>query len=120
MTIAAKTFTITQDGVISFDGTWTGRATSTTPVDKYGDPCGYQDLTITITNSQITGSVVSSGKTYTLSGSVNWAGKINWVSITDDDATTVGTATGQLSGSSGSGTWETIYGCEGTWTLTKQ
>ena len=82
MTIAGKTFTVSQAGkeAASFDGTWTGRATSTTPFDKYGDDCGSADFTLVVNNNQITGTGIDSwGESYSLSGNVTSDGGITYV-----------------------------------------
>ena len=69
---------------------------------------------MTIVDSQITGTAEDSwGDTYDLSGTVDATGHITMGVADGDDC--LATYSGQLTGSTGSGTWEDDEGCSGTW-----
>ncbi len=99
-----------------FDGQWTGTAVSV-PLTAL---CGTATINMTITDSVISGTATDSWyETYTLSGMVYPTGDIEAAMASGDDAN-LAQFSGVLSGDAGSGTWEDIEGCSGTWTLTRQ
>jgi hypothetical protein len=98
----------------NFDGSWVAQFTSTTPYDDWGDPCGSEYVTLTISNSQITAVDIS----YQVSGTVNSDGTINYGLASSSDHVVNGS--GALSGNTGNGTWSDNWGCSGTWTGAKQ
>jgi hypothetical protein len=99
----------------SFDGHWAGTAVSV-PLTAM---CGSATVDMTITDSVISGTATDTwGETYTLSGTVYPTGDIE-AAMASGDEENVAQFSGQLSGDSGSGTWEDIEGCSGTWTLTR-
>lgn len=99
-----------------FDGQWTGTAVSV-PLTAL---CGTATINMTITDSVISGTATDSWyETYTLSGMVYPTGDIEAAMASGDDAN-LAQFSGVLSGDGGSGTWEDIEGCSGTWTLTRQ
>ena len=118
-TTSSSTTTTIQE--YEFDGTWSGRATSSTPVDKYGEPCGYANLTMFINRGIVTGTAVSYpwGETFTLSGIVASDGSMAW-GMAVGNVDNVASGTGSLSRSTGSGSWQDVYECSGPWNATKQ
>lgn len=99
-----------------FDGHWTGTAVSV-PLTAL---CGSATVDMTISDSIITGTATDSwGETYILSGMVYSTGDIE-AAMASGNEENVAQFSGQLSGDTGSGTWEDIEGCSGTWTLTRQ
>lgn len=99
-----------------FDGQWTGTVVSV-PLTAL---CGTATINMTITDSVISGTATDSwNEGYTLSGTVYPTGDIEAAMASGDDAN-VAQFSGVLSGDGGSGTWEDIEGCSGTWTLTRQ
>jgi hypothetical protein len=103
----------------NFDGTWKGRALITTAKDSYGDPCLPADVTMIVQNNQITGTALAAdGSLYNLSGNVGSNGVVTAGIAVGGE--TVVNYTGTVSGTTGSGTWNEVYGCRGTWSVTKQ
>ncbi|MBC8427021.1 MAG: hypothetical protein ISR63_10260 [Desulfobacterales bacterium] len=117
-TTSSTTTTTIQE--YEFDGTWSGKATSTTPLDKYGNLCGYANLIMYINQGIITGTAVSYpwGHTYTISGIVASDGTMVWGMAVGGN--NVASGTGLFSRTTGSGNWEDIYECSGPWNATKQ
>ena len=101
-----------------FEGSWVGQAVSTTPVDDFGGPCGSADVSLTIANSQISGTAIDQWFDYQVSGSVNSDGTIDLGLAMS--GSNVANYSGTLSGTTGSGSWSDAWGCSGTWNLTKQ
>jgi len=118
-TTSSSTTTTIQE--YEFDGTWSGKAISTTPKDKYGNPCGYANFTMFINRGIITGTAVSYpwGGTYTLSGIVASDGTMVW-GMAVGNTGSVASGTGSLSSTTGSGNWQDVYECSGPWNATKQ
>jgi hypothetical protein len=103
----------------SFDGTWTGSATATTSTDYYGDPCSGATLSFTVTGGEINGTARDSyGETYNIEGTIDDAGNIYAGIFVGDE--TGGTFSGKASGNKATGTWSEVYGCRGTWSLSKR
>ena len=92
-----------------FDGTW-----SVQMVASAGMCGGSSDQALMVQESRVRAS--SSG--VSVSGQVGSSGS---VSLTLQKGPAQGTATGKLSGSSGSGTWTVAgLGCPGRWTAQRQ
>ncbi len=101
-----------------FDGPWTGSALSTTPTDATGGPCLGADFTFSITHHQVSGGgVTRAGFELTLGGKVDADGGLRLAFAIGPD--TGATLQGQLSGDSGAGAWEDVWGCAGTWTVSR-
>lgn len=99
-----------------FDGRWTGTAVSV----SLAASCGSATIDMTITDSVISGTATDSwGKPYTMSGMVYPTGDIE-AAMASGDESNLAQYSGVLSGDTGSGTWEDIEGCSGTWTLARQ
>jgi hypothetical protein len=103
----------------NFDGTWSGTATSTTPTDIEGDPCGSATFQFTVSGNTFTGTGTDSGgETFALEGSVAGDGSI--VGILSDSGEPGAVISGKATATSASGEFRDIAGCRGTWTVTKQ
>ena len=104
--------------VATLDGTYNVAVISTTQFDNFGGACANASGALQISGSNITGSVVGpSGVPLTLSGTVDTNGQITGGFAVNSSG--VATYTGSVSGNSGSGTWTDIYGCSGTWSITR-
>ena len=92
-----------------FDGTWSVSLVGT------GGLCGSgASSTLTVQN----GSVRAGGSGVSVSGSVGSSGS---VSLALQKSGVQGTASGKLSGSSGSGSWSVAsLGCSGRWTAQRR
>lgn len=98
------------EDVHPYDGVWDGHAVTTSG----GGWCGTADFTMIIVDSQITGTAEDSwGDTYDLSGTVDATGHITMGVADSGDCFAI--YSGQLTGSTGSGTWEDDEECSGTW-----
>jgi outer membrane protein assembly factor BamB len=103
----------------NFDGIWLGSAVSTTEKDYDGYPCGSGAISLSITNSTITGTASDSyGNGYEIAGTVGTSGAATANGILDGEK--VATLMGTLSGYKGNGTFAIASGCNGTWSITKQ
>jgi len=104
----------------SYDGTYKGSASSTTPTDSYGDPCGSATITMIVSNNSVSGTYRTwDGYNCTVTGSLNSDGTLsNCVGKYQGD--TVGYISGSVNGNTASGSFNDVWGCRGTWSLTKQ
>ncbi len=103
----------------NFDGSWIGTTRSTTATDNYGESCGSGSLSIVVTNNKITGTGIDwQGNHFDVTGSVESNGTLSARVL--DSGYEVVTITGTVSGTTGSGSWNEYYGCEGNWSITKQ
>lgn len=102
-----------------FDGNWSG---STTTDSSYSDGayCSAPTVTFDVSNGQVTGTAYSSyyGVTYIVSASVSSTGMVNSGSFALSDINAA-TFSGSLSDTTGSGSWNDLYGCTGTWSVTR-
>ena len=103
---------------IDYSGDYHMIATSTTENDNSGNPCLGAEGKINVTNSIVTGTVTTGyGDTLAVNGEVTSSGQISG-SMTVGDVTAA-SYEGQMEFSSGTGTWNDISGCSGTWVAAK-
>ena len=100
-----------------FDGVFLVSAETITTLDNEGEPCAATATgTATIANGSISGQVVDSMlNTLEISGTVDASGNVTAGFAFDGE--NVVDFTGTFSGGMGSGTYEGIYECTGTWTM---
>lgn len=101
-----------------FTGTYNLSALSTTKFDINNNPCGNAFGTMSINDSEVSGSIIDTwGNTYIITGDVSTSGDvIGGFAVAGKN---VATYEGHISGNIGNGRWEDIYQCEGDWEATK-
>lgn len=103
----------------NYDGTYRGSASSTNSTDHYGDPCGTATITMIVNNNSISGTIRTwDGYTVSMTGTVNSDGSLSNC-VGKYQGETVGWVEGSINGTSGSGTFTDVWGCYGTWSLSK-
>ena len=104
----------------NFEGTWSGRAESSIFEALSGVECGGATVSITITNNQINGLVITDGGlALFVEGSVSTTGGLLNSEVLDINGDLFAIFTGSLSGDLGSGKWIDIYGCYGTFSISR-
>jgi hypothetical protein len=102
-----------------YDGTWKGGAVPTSLLNDENELCGVATLSLTISNSVITGTArSSSGDSYDITGDVGANGDIFAGFAASEGATA--TFTGDIDGHIASGSWSESLGCHGNWSVVKQ
>jgi hypothetical protein len=97
-----------------YDGHWIGEARHITAYGETGVPCRDASIDFHISGGTIEGRSVSSTDTeYELNGMVSEEGKVT--AGTAVGGNTVVSFKGELSKESGTGSWETLRKCSGTW-----
>jgi len=90
-------------------------ATSTTVFDVNGGTCGDATGTMTVTENEISGSVLSTnGVSLDIEGTISDDGNV--VGGFAQGGNTIANFTGNISGTTGNGGWEDNFQCTGTWT----
>lgn len=102
----------------TFDGTYDLSVTSNTQFDINGLPCMDASGTMMIINLALSGSVIDGwGESYDISGDVQPDSTVNGGFAVS--GTNAATFEGSISDNVGSGTWQDIYQCAGTWQAIK-
>ncbi len=101
-----------------FDGVWTGTAISSTPTDAYGDICGSASLRFEVEDNILSGTAnATTGERYTVGASITTTGAVNGGFAFDGEDFV--SFSGRFSGNSASGNWQDVWGCRGTWEVSR-
>ncbi len=107
-------------GLTRFDGVWDVLGRTATPHPGADDDCGYGTGTgrLTIKGTTVTGELQdNSGYEYVLEGKVDAHGRMSGAFTYEGyDAATF---EGSLGDAAGTGSWQDIYGCPGSWEVRK-
>ncbi len=104
-----------QSGAGMYDGIWEGTAVS----NVHTDFCdGSAHVIFNVVGNRIDGTASEFDDEFTATGFINSQGKIENGVVWDDAP--IGTFDGAVDGRTMSGTWSDVYGCFGTFSLTKK
>jgi len=102
-----------------YDSQWIGEARHITAYGEAGVPCRDASIDFRISGGKIEGRAVSSTDTeYELNGIVSEEGEV--IAGMAVGGNTVASFKGKLSKESGTGSWETLRKCSGTWHVRRQ
>ena len=114
----SETFVAPECAFDTFDGTYRGTATSNTPFPP-GVTCGTGYFDVDISGNSVNGSGSDSwGRSYSILGNVDPDGAIAFglaASIGN-----VANFNGNVTGSTMNGIWSDVFGCQGSWSGSKQ
>ena len=101
---------------VDYSGDYDIVTTEMTPTDNYGHPCVWIQARINVTNSIVTGSAVTAnGDALDVDGVVTSTGQVSGGFTIADTDMNVASYEGQMESVTGTGTWNDINGCSGTW-----
>ncbi len=102
-----------------YDGTWEGTADNTT---NSAECSSFAEVHFEVANGRITGYAADAEDEYPVSGVVDSTGKIVDGVIYEEYAgqnVQMGAYQGQFTGNTGIGTWHDMYGCQGSFDVTR-
>lgn len=107
------------DSAIDYSGNYQLFATSTTENNNYGQPCVGAKGIINVSNSIVTGRVITDGgNVLDVNGEVTSSGQISGGFAIAD--LTAASYEDKLYANGGNGNWDSIYGCSGIWAAEKK
>ena len=105
------------DPVVAVDGTYDLTTTPTTGFAINGGECVSGAGSIVIVDREITGTVMTQGLLFNVSGTVDNTGLVSGGFALSGESSA--TYEGTIENAVGSGTWEDNFECEGTWEATQ-
>ena len=104
---------------VDFSGNYSLSATALTEFDTNGGTCGDGSGNMTIADGMLTGSVLSTnGNLFDVTGTVTESGDIT--GGFGQSGQLVVNFSGALNATGGTGTWEDLLECSGTWDAVKE